>query len=514
MKKLTLISCLICLCTGIVKAQNGEVARIELPLNAKSQQCGYVTMGRQGVLAFAENTTTAAKGMKEWGFIVTDTNLVEQNQFKATLDATLQMQSSTTSDQFAAVVFASNKRSDSTLVNIIFYDISSGKFKTFATKLPPNISLLPAAAVANTLMMAYNFNNGGAFVSFYNTENGKARHKNMQDVRFLIQNIEASTATKHFVVTLKEFEDRHSVATNFQIYKPDGIMEHSFSYPNSENATIGRSCSRIDDDGSLKVLATIERISSAKVSAKDFANNFDKVSVGVGWFCFAPEKTQSKIYLFKNIPDIDKALTPSNRLRVKQRQVQQKNDSTASKGEIGFQLLKPNLLSHNDTSIIALEAFVPFYHTETRTEFGYYGSMPTTRTVFDGYDFYAHLLFAFNDNGNLIWHSHTKFDLPIDMALKRHTNEALCLDEIVTLSTSDNTLIYSITDLNGEKLLDEEQTTLPMMKKNDILATEYSSYIRHWYDNNFIVSGKQTVRNRMMRKAERNVFFLQKTLYE
>lgn len=514
MKKLAFILFLASLCTAVLTAQNAEVARIEIPLTAKTQQCGYVTMGQQGILAFAESATVTTKGLKDWDFFVIDTNLVEQNQFKASFDASLQIQSSTASEEFAAIVFASTKRSDSTLVNIIFYDRGNNKFRTFATKLPPNITLLHAVAVEHTLMTAYNFNNGGAIISFYNTQNGKARHKNLQDENFLIQNIESLPTTKNFVVTLKEFENKHSIATNFQIFTTDGITTNSFSYPNSENATIGRSCSRIDENGSLEVLATIERISSTKVSAKDFANNYDKVSVGVGWFNFSTDKTQSKIYLFKNIPDIDKALTPNNRLRVKQRQAQQKNDSTVVMGEIGFQLLKPDLLSHNDTNIIALEAFVPIYHTETRMEFGYYGSIPTTYTVFDGYDFYAQLLFAFNKDGNLLWHNHTKFDNPIDETLTRHTNEAICHNEILTLSTAYNSLIYSVTDINGEKLLDDEEAALPMMNKNDILVTESSSYIRHWYDNNFIIAGKQTVKNRMMRKAERSVFFIQKTLYE
>ena len=511
MSKLTPILILVLLCAKAF-AQNVEVARFEMPLTAKSQQSGFVILDHE-IMAFAERNSTQTKGAKELDLFILDSNLVAQKSFSTSLDANLQLSSSTASDEFAAAVFASTKRTDSTKVNVVLYDRMNGKFSSFATTLPPNITLVPSVAASHTLMIAYNHNNGGSSITFFDMRDGTTRRETLQDNDFLIRNTEVLPTTDHFIVTLKRFENRHSVATDFMHFTSEGTLVNSYSYPNGENTTIGRSCCKTGSDGSLRIFATLELINNTKVSAKGFADNYDNETIGIVWISFTSGHTQSKTYLFKDIPDIDKALTPSHRLRVKQRQVQQ-NDSTAKRVEIAFQLLKPNLLLHNDTCIMALEAFIPIYHTETRMEFGYYGSVPTTYTVFDGYDFYSHLLFAFSDKGELLWHSHTKFDNPTDENLTRHTSEAISHNEIVTLSTSYNTLIYSVTDLSGTKLLDEDKVALPMMRQNDILASEASSYIRQWYGNNFIVFGKQTVKNRMMRKAERLVSFLQKIQYE
>lgn len=496
----------------IVVAQNVEVARFEMPLSTKSQQCSFVPLAEQGAIALAESASSV-KGAKNWDFIVLDTNLVEQNSFSTQFDAALQLHSSATSDEFAVVLFTTTKRADSTHVSVVVYDREKGSFSSFSIVLPPNITLLPAAAVSHTLLLAYNINNGGSVISFYDVKAGKELHVSAKDSNYLIQDIEAHRNSNSFVVTMKEFVERHSVATGFLVFTSEGTLTKSFSYPNGNTTTIGRSRSRMCLDGSLEVFVTVERIGGGKVSAKNFADNFGNESVGIGWINFSNSATKSKIYLFKDIPDIDKALTPGSRLRVKQRQVQ-RNDTVNNRVEIAFQFLKPSLLAHNDTSIMALEAFIPVYHTETRMEFGYYGSIPTTYTVFDGYDFYSQILFAFNDEGLLLWHNYTNFDNPIDEALYRHTSEAICNGEVILISSDHNTLTYSVMDMGGRSLLDNESTTLPLMRQNDMLESEYNSNIRLWYDNKFIVFGRQILKNRMMRKADRFVFFLQKTQYE
>lgn len=511
MKRLTPIVIFLAFCCSVV-AQNVEVARFEMPLTTKSQQCSFVPLAEQGAIAFSENAS-AVKGVKNWDFIVLDTNLVEKSTFSTPLDVALQLQSAATSDEFAAVLFATTKRSDSTRVSVVAYDRNGGAFSTFFTALPPNITLLPASAVSHTLMIAYNLNNGGSALFFYDLRTGKEIRKNVKDDSYLIQDTEAHQNTNSFVVTFKEFEERHSIATSFFVFTAEGTLTKTYSYPNGNTTTIGRSRSRMDNDGNLEVFVTVERMGSGKVSAKNFADNFDKESVGIGWISFSSGATKSKIYLFKDIPDIDKALTPGSRLRVKQRQASL-NDTTNKRVEIAFQFLKPNLLRHNDTSFMTLEAFIPVYHTETRMGFGYYGSVPTTYTVFDGYEYYSQIVFAFNEEGLMLWHNYTNYDIPLDEALYRHTSEAVCNGEVILLSPSHNTLIYSVMDINGKKLLDNETATLPLMRQNDILNSEYNSNIRLWYDNNFLVFGRQIVKNRMMRKADRFVFFLQKTQYE
>lgn len=510
-----LIILLTSLLANAVKAQNLEVARYEitLPITTKTQQCDYAMLDSIGILTVAETGASDTKGTKIWNFTVLDTNLVEQSSFNTSLDAALQLNSTTASDNYAASVFTTAKRTDSTKVCVVIYDRNEDTISGFTTALPPNITMLPAVAARHTLMLAYNSNNGGSSISFYDMKTGETRRKHPQNENSLIQNVEALQDANRFVVTTKEFENKHSIATNFLIFDTNGNMRKGYSYPNDNGATIGRSCS-MASDSSFKIFATIERIGNTKTSAKGFADSYDKESIGIAWIDFSGERVKSKFYQFKNIPDIDKALTPNNRLRVKQRQVSQTDTASAKRSEIAFQLLKPNLICNNDTCIMALEAFMPIYHTETRMAYGYFSSIPTTYTVFDGYDFYAQLVFAFNSKGEMLWYNHCNYDNPVDETLCRHTSEAVCNSETVLLSTNYNELTYSIISSNGTKIADNETTKLPLMGKNDILESESSSITRQWYGSNFIVTGKQVVKDRRIRRSSHLVFFLQKIQYE
>ena len=510
-----LIILLTSLLANAVKAQNLEVARYEitLPVTTKTQQCDFAMLDSMGILTVAETGTSDAKGTKAWNFTILDTNLVEQAIFNTSLDAALQLNSTTASDNYAAAVFATNKRTDSTKVCVVVYGRNEDTISSFTTALPPNITLLPSVSATHTLMLAYNSNDGGSYISFYDMKTGKTRHKHPKSENCLIQNIEALKDIDRFVVTMKEFEDKHSIATNFLIFDANGNMRKSYSYPNNNGATIGRSCSTASDS-SFKIFATIERIGNTKTSAKGFADNYDKESIGIAWIDFSSNNVKSKVYQFKNIPDIDKALTPNNRLRVKQQQLSQTDTANAKRSEIALLLLKPNIICNNDTCIMALEAFMPVYHTETRMEYGYFNSIPTTYTVFDGYDFYAQLVFAFNSKGEMLWYNHCNYDNPVDETLCRHTSEAVCNSETMLLSTNYNTLTYSIINSNGAKIVDNETTKLPLKGKNDILESESSSTTRQWYGTNFIVTGKQVVKDRRIRKSAHLVFFLQKIQYE
>ena len=179
MSKLTPILILVLLCAKAF-AQNVEVARFEMPLTAKSQQSGFVILDHE-IMAFAERNSTQTKGAKELDLFILDSNLVAQKSFSTSLDANLQLSSSTASDEFAAAVFASTKRTDSTKVNVVLYDRMNGKFSSFATTLPPNITLVPSVAASHTLMIAYNHNNGGSSITFFDMRDGTTRRETLQD---------------------------------------------------------------------------------------------------------------------------------------------------------------------------------------------------------------------------------------------------------------------------------------------------------------------------------------------
>jgi hypothetical protein len=160
--------------------------------------------------------------------------------------------------------------------------------------------------------------------------------------------------------------------------------------------------------------------------------------------------------------------------------------------------------------------FYPEYQYNTTSSyrgFGYYGyDMPTQ--TFMGYRFLNAYIQEFNAQGLLL----NEWYLPLNNVLTHSLYNLVNLHQ----DQEGNTLIYYVYKdeiisqfMNGQRVI-APQTAIPvaLMQKTDIL--EYSSNItmRHWYDNNFLLSGYQYIKNSQRGKGKRYVFFLNKLICE
>ena len=183
---------------------------------------------------------------------------------------------------------------------------------------------------------------------------------------------------------------------------------------------------------------------------------------------------------------------------------------------------EPNLTMNGHVSqsnghvFVITEVFYPEYQYSTSTSyrgFGYYGYDPPTER-FEGFRFlYAYIL-EFNQQGLLV----NEWYFPIKNVLTKS------LYNLVNLYHDEdaNTLFYYIYNnevvsqlMHGQSVL-APQSAMPveLLNKTDML--EYSSNIsmQHWYDNNFLLSGYQYIRNPQRGQGKRYVFFTNKLICE
>ena len=273
-------------------------------------------------------------------------------------------------------------------------------------------------------------------------------------------------------------------------------------------------CFAFDDQHQLMVFATLEREGNRKVSVEGMAEDFSKVAVGVTWVKFASIGMRTQSYLFKNLPEIEEALTPSDRLRVKEEMLKMKQGKKQEKGEIAFQFYTPRIVSFGDKQVFVAEAFQPVFHTETRLEYSYYGSYPIHYTVFDGYEFFSEILMAFDQDGELQWYNAVRFENDLTERLFEHASECVSYDELVVVSPSHNTLRYEVFDTDGTRLLNQQVTPLDFLYGTDSFDDEYYAGIDKWYDNRFLIHGCQMLQNPVLRNTHRTVFYVQKVQYE
>ena len=501
-------------------AQQVETARYEVPRWGKSQSCHFEPFGEQGGMMVVETEKTNEEKQRLWEFVTLDTSLYQLRSDLIPLPDKLTFFDSKSSPHWAVFLFLNEKqqRSDSVVFWAVTYNRSVEEYSTFTGRLPERSILQSMALIDGTLMLSVNNKGGGGFLSQYDLNHQRQRTitPNIGN-DFILFQFEAMPASKEFVLAAREFVDKHYKATRFFVYSHDGRVVQSHRFENGENAGLGRMCFAFDTLHRLTVYATLERESNRKVTVEGMTADFSKEVVGVTWIRFAAEGTQAKTYLFKNLPDIDRALTSSDRLRVKEELLKMQQGKKKEKGEITFQFYAPRLVDFAGHHVFVAEAFQPIYHTETRMDYGYYGiyrSYPVTYTVFDGYDFFSEILLTFDDDGELLWHTSVRFENALCDRLWAHAYEAVAHDELLVASPGEHTLRYEVFDADGVQLLNQQVMPMDFMYGTDSYDDEYDAGLYRWYGNSFLVHGCQRVQNPKLRNTRRTVFYVQKIQYE
>ena len=498
-------------------AQQAETSRFEVGRWSKTQSCRFEPFAEQGGMMVYDTEKTDEDKNRLWNFVTLDTNLFEQRSDLIPLPDKLKLFDSKSSTEWAVFVFVEEKvsRSDSVTFFVVTFQRSDLKFSTFSDKLPEKTVLQSMALIDGTLMLSVNYKTGGGFLKQYNLDLHTQRviSPNISN-DFILFQFAAFPEERLFVLAVREFVEKHYKATTFQVYSQDGFLMHSYRFENAEGIGLGRMCFAFDDLRQLMVYATLERESNKKVTVEGMTEDFSKIAVGVTWIKFASGGTMNKTYLFKNLPEIEQALTASDRLKVKEELLKMKQGKKQEKGEIVFQFYTPRLVKFGDCQVFAAEAFHPIYHTETRMDYGFYGSYPVHYTVFDGYDFFSEILLAFDQDGGLQWFNAVRFENDLTETLFAHASEAVCHDEFLVTSPSHQQLRYEVFDIDGNRLLDQEVVPLDFYYGTDSFLNEFDAGIYQWYGSRFLVHGCQVVENPRLRNTQRVVYYVQKIQYE
>ena len=519
MKRILLIAFLFL--TSWATAQQVEPVRYEVDRWHKEQGCHFEAFGEQGGLMCVETEKTDKAKHRLWSFACLDSSLYETRSDLIPLPEKLEFLDSGHDDRFAAFFFVNNdnkKASDSLDFLVVAYDRRENAYRTFWNKWPEKSVPLSIAVADGTMLLALNNKSGNGVLCFYDLTSDDYRTVTPSPSSSFVLFQTASFPKEHcFVVAAKEFENKRFVSTSFMVYATNGSLHGSYRYENIPNAALGRMGFRFDENRNLLVIGTLERETGRKVNLEGVTENFDKESIGVVWMRFVSGTPDSHVYLFKDMPEIEHALTSSDRVRLREEQLKLKKDQKSSKGEVAFQFLTPRLTDFGDLTVFAVEAFMPYYHTETRMSYGYYGyygGYPYTYTVFDGYDFFSEVLLAFDHEGNLQWQQSVKFDNELTYDLASHASEGSCYDELVVASPYHNRLRYVAFDTDGQQLMNQQSEKLDPIHGGDYVEDEYFSQIARWYGSRFLIFGSQIIQNGSQPKPRRSVYYLQKVQYD
>ena len=179
--------------------------------------------------------------------------------------------------------------------------------------------------------------------------------------------------------------------------------------------------------------------------------------------------------------------------------------------------MNTHIKQQNEHVFAITEAFYPEYQytngTSSYRSLSYYGYEPPTR-IFSGFRFLNAYILEFDAQGVLVNEWYFPIQNVLTQSLYNLVNlyqdkEGSCL----FYYTFKNEVVSQF--LHGQHVLEAQAAkTVELLSKTDIVEYNSSLVMQHWYENKFLLSGYQYIKNFQRTKGKRYVFFLNKMICE
>jgi hypothetical protein len=182
---------------------------------------------------------------------------------------------------------------------------------------------------------------------------------------------------------------------------------------------------------------------------------------------------------------------------------------------LDYTLLLHPVIRKDSTFILMAEAFNPQYHSETFTDFDYYGRPFTNSySVFDGYRYNSAIITGFDDKGKLLWDNNMEIRNLVSFDLEQKVNTIFTAGDIVLTYQGEGKLASKI--VKGYDVIEKlDYSPVEMSLPDDKLLSETKSKMIPWYDNYFLCSGYQEIRNVALEgNNKRLVYYFSKIKFE
>ncbi len=235
-----------------------------------------------------------------------------------------------------------------------------------------------------------------------------------------------------------------------------------------------------------------------------------------GFFGSQFDGTNQKTLFFNNYLDLKCAgslLSEKDLLAIRKKAMKKTRSSEEFSSDLNVVL--HDAFRFKGQNILVGESYYAQYHTETFTDFDFYGR-PFTNTynVFDGYRFSNAIVAAFDDNGQLLWDNSMEIRNLLTDEQIPHVSVFPSGNNLVMAYLSEGKVASQIIH-EGSVVEKTEYSELDLADPNDRLVTETKSMLVPWYGNYFLCYGYQEIKNISGGgKAKKLVFYCNKVQFE
>lgn len=549
MKKLFVIAFLLFTASN-VWAQKSEPLRLEIPAPSGSDPFNYVAAGKYGICIFFPTVNGSGKDSISWSFTMTDDQLKEKWHRMVPLHKDVTYLKSISTKEAIYLLFHDTKQNKEGNIFVFMIIPRLQVITEHRGSIPDKAEVVDFEISDNVAYIGFNSRKSQPGIIGFSLVTGeKSNYDITTEKDALLLDISVDTALQYIFATYKiqYSSTRNHLFVNQ--YNLPGTLVKTFDFTEQvekKNFNSAQFIPRGEGNGvvagtyGFNVTSTRRQYDyydnyynsyyynyySPYFSRQpDYDANEDKTPVSDGYFTATVTNgvaDKIKYYNFSGFSNAFKYITDPNALRAKARPLKKKEKTSETESTntdilndktLNLRLITHELAENDGQIIISSEAYSPEYHTNTQMSYDFYGrAFPTSYQVFDGFRYSHAFVAGFDSSGNMLWNNGMEMRDIITKYLNRKLNCLFENDETVLYYNANNKVAFKT--IKGSTIVENTSyTTLVPKRTNDQPYDEYLGTIEHWYDDYFIATGYQTIRNNYLESNKRNVFYISKMAF-
>jgi hypothetical protein len=549
MKKIFVIAILVSVAV-VLWAQNTSPLRLEIPAPVGSDPFNYVTAGKYGVCVFYPTINESGKDSITWSILMVDESLKESWRKQVPLHEDVTFLKSLSTNEAIYLLFHDTKRKKD---GNIFVFMILPRLKIITEHkgiIPEKAEVVDFEVSNNTAFIGFNNRKGQPGIIGFSLVTGEKRTYDITAEKdALLLDILIDTTRRDIFATYKvQFSSSRNRLYVNQYNSPGALVKtYEFSeqaeqrnFNSAQYIPMGEGRGIVAGTYGFNVSSNRRQYdyydyyynryyynyySPYYMRQSNYDANEDKTPVSDGYYTALVNNgiaESIKYYNFANFANAFKYITDPNALRVKTKPAKKADksdenapsDNTSDKERtMNLRLLTHDVMSNNGQFIITAEAYSPEYHTNTQMSYDYYGrAFPTSYQVFDGFRYSHAFVAGFDSSGMMLWNNGMEMRDILTKYLNRKLNALFINDEIILYYNANNKVAFKT--IQGNAVVENTTyTTLAPKRATDQHLDEYLGTIQYWYDDYFIATGYESIRNNYMETNKRNVFYLSKMAF-
>jgi hypothetical protein len=495
--------------------------RLEVPGSLNADTYKVETLGKKGVMVFYESSNVE-NNKRIWYYALLDTKLKQVWLKKIpVIDKMVFVDVRQTGNKVYFLYKNFGKTGgDYDVYEIVVFDKIDDHFKSISGSIPLGSEIAGFQVINDKACLGLNMKGFEADLAFVDLNTGEIKpfHLDKEDGA-LVEYLYADTRNKRFYVVVKYFNDVTFFKDNIVSFNISGKENSSLfsEYPN--NMKLPRNFRFVSiTNNKIELVGTYDYISGKKPDWRDVVNvkssDGDPKTAGFFYMRFVDGKQDTlRFYDFMKFGNIHYS-NQSAQFRYANDKSSDKHGKT-KKVNLFFDVNNPLITPLGDEIVFSVELYKPYYITETRMDYDFYGRMyPYTYEVFAGYEFYDVIFAGFGKSGDMVWNN----DFPLSDLMTYSLDNHIVLvpdNQLLTLAYVTKGELISQTFEKGKDLSDREKIKIETVFKKDRIMEDENNKIVKWYDDYYLIYGYQKIKNRSLgEKVNRTVFFINKLAFK